>query len=173
MDGNLPDGPVVLYDDDHYYMGSVIAEKLQTEGLPVTLVTGADIVAEWSGNTGERRRVQKRLMELGVELLTAHDFEALDGNQAKFGCSYSGREIELEARAFVLVSCRRPHGALYRDLIAKQEDSELTCTIARIGDCDAPSNIAGAVYSGHKYAQELEAEPNAVSNVKFDRVFSA
>ena len=28
MDGKLPAGHVVIYDDDHYYMGSVLAELL-------------------------------------------------------------------------------------------------------------------------------------------------
>ena len=29
MAGNLPDGPTIIYDDDNYYMGSVIAEKIK------------------------------------------------------------------------------------------------------------------------------------------------
>ncbi len=52
-------GPVVLYDDDHYYMGAVLAEKLQTAGLEVSLVTPAGTVGEWSFNTEEQERTQK------------------------------------------------------------------------------------------------------------------
>jgi len=37
----LPKGEVLIYDDDHYYMGSVLAEKLIAEGHKVVLVTPA------------------------------------------------------------------------------------------------------------------------------------
>jgi dimethylamine/trimethylamine dehydrogenase len=47
MAGRLPEGRVVLFDDDHYYMGSVVAERLCAEGLPVTLVTPENKVAAW------------------------------------------------------------------------------------------------------------------------------
>ena len=39
MAGRLPAGPVVIFDDDQYYMGGVLAEKLRRDGIEVTLVT--------------------------------------------------------------------------------------------------------------------------------------
>ena len=39
---------VVLYDDDHYYLGGVLAELLAAEGKQVTLVTPAALVSEWT-----------------------------------------------------------------------------------------------------------------------------
>ena len=39
MDGELPEGRVVIYDDDHYYMGGVLAELLQGHGCQITIVT--------------------------------------------------------------------------------------------------------------------------------------
>ena len=39
MAGKRPVGPVIIYDDDHYYMGNVIAELLRGEGHDVTLAT--------------------------------------------------------------------------------------------------------------------------------------
>ena len=119
MAGNLPTGRVVIYDDDHYYMGSVLAERLRLEGLAVSLVTNANVISEWSGNTGERSRVQKRLMDLDVDLLTAHEFEGLEAGAVRFACSYSGRERMLPADALVVVSCRRPVDTLYHDLVAR------------------------------------------------------
>lgn len=41
----------------------------------------------------------------------------------------------------------------------------------RIGDCEAPSIIAAAVYSGHRYAQELDAGIDPDNRMKYDRVF--
>ena len=39
--GPRPEGPVLVYDDDHYYLGGVLAEKLRRDGLEVTLATPA------------------------------------------------------------------------------------------------------------------------------------
>ena len=39
MDGASASGSVVVFDDDHYYMGGVLAEQLSRGGLAVTLVT--------------------------------------------------------------------------------------------------------------------------------------
>ena len=36
MAGRLPTGPTVIFDDDHYYMGTVMAELLRDKGLPVS-----------------------------------------------------------------------------------------------------------------------------------------
>lgn len=171
MSGAEPDGPVVIYDDDHYYMGSVIAEKLLLEGRPVTLVTSGDVISEWSDHTGERSRVQRRLMELGVELLVMHELEDLDRGQVNFSCNFTDATKSFDAQSLVLVTCRRPNDAVYRDLMAKLDTgSSPLKTVQRIGDCNAPAIIAAAVYSGHKYAQELDAPAGEVA--RFDRVFS-
>ena len=53
MEGKLPTGPVVVFDDDHYYMGGVLAERLRRAGLEVTLVTPAELASIWTANTLE------------------------------------------------------------------------------------------------------------------------
>ncbi len=68
MAGAQPLGPVVVFDDDHFYLGSVLAEKLRLAGLEVTLVTPAAEVASWTRNTLEQHRIQCRLIEIGVKL---------------------------------------------------------------------------------------------------------
>ncbi|KZY29710.1 NADH:flavin oxidoreductase, partial [Roseovarius sp. HI0049] len=64
MDGSEPTGPVVIYDDDNFYMGGLMAEKLRADGHDVTFVTAAPEVAGWSHNTLEQHVVQKRLLEM-------------------------------------------------------------------------------------------------------------
>ena len=59
-------GRVVIYDDDHYYLGGVIAEKLRREGHEVLLVTPAATISSWSEWTLEQEQTQKLLIELGV-----------------------------------------------------------------------------------------------------------
>src|SRR5699024_8035800 len=46
MDGSRPEGHVVIYDDDHYYMGGVLAELLIANGNSVSLVTPAARVSD-------------------------------------------------------------------------------------------------------------------------------
>jgi len=159
-------GPVVLYDDDHYYMGAVLAEKLRTVGLDVTLVTPAGTVGEWSFNTEELARTQKRLLDLGVNILTARTVSGFDGDSAEITCVYTGKSIDQPASSMVTVTARSPNDELYRQLISDQEalaGSGIN-RVERIGDCRAPGIIAAAVYAGHRAAREMDApDPGGVS----------
>ena len=159
-------GPVVLFDDDHYYMGAVLAEKLQTMGLAVTLVTPAGTVGEWSFNTEEQVRTQRRLLNLGVNILTGKTVNAVDGDAAEIACVYTGKTFQQPAASLVTVTARKPHDALYRQLasdpVALKESG--IKSLDRIGDCRAPGIIAAAVYAGHRVAREMDGpHPSDVS----------
>jgi dimethylamine/trimethylamine dehydrogenase len=173
MGGRLPEGRVAVFDDDHYYMGAVIAERLHLEGLPVTLVTPEDKVGAWSTYTGEQVRTQRRLLELGVEIVTAHGLAAFDGREAVLSCVYTGRQSRIEAQSLVMVTARRPNIGLYRAvserLAAGAEGAPGSVT--RIGDCEAPAIIAAAVYAGHRYARELDMPEGDPARLPHDRVF--
>ena len=67
-----PEGPVLVFDDDHYYMGSVIAERLRRFGREVILVTPEPVVSAYTEFTLEQTRVQRGLIESGVQLVVAH-----------------------------------------------------------------------------------------------------
>jgi dimethylamine/trimethylamine dehydrogenase len=56
---------VLVYDDDHYYMGGVLAEVLLKAGCTVTLVTPSVKVSEWAANTLEQGFIQQRLLTRG------------------------------------------------------------------------------------------------------------
>ncbi len=159
MAGRLPEGRVVVFDDDHYYMGAVIAERLRAEATPVTLVTPADQVAAWGSFTAEQGRSQRRLLELGVEIVTAHGLSAFDGREATIACAYTGRERRIAADSVVMVTARRPNDALHRALSERLAAGVPAApkSLRRIGDCDAPAIIAAAVHAGHRYARELDA----------------
>src|SRR4029077_4698032 len=60
---------VMIYDDDHYYMGGVLAELLAREKFEVTIVTPAADVSNWMHMTMEQSRVQGRLLDLGVRIV--------------------------------------------------------------------------------------------------------
>ena len=62
MNDNLPKGNIIVFDDDHYYMGGVVAEKLALEGNHVTLITPSAFVSEWTLNTLEQAAIHRSLI---------------------------------------------------------------------------------------------------------------
>ncbi len=63
--GAVVKGPVVIFDDDHYFMGGALAEKLRQAGHEVTLVTPMATASSWTAMTDEQFFVQKRLAGAG------------------------------------------------------------------------------------------------------------
>ena len=173
MAGHLPEGATVVFDDDHYYMGSVVAERLRAEHVPVTLVTPGTKASAWGEQTYEQVGAQRRLLELGVHIITAHGLTTYDGRHALICCIYTGRVRSIAAEAVVTVTARNPDDALYRELerCIDTETGAAPRSLARIGDCEAPAIIAGAVFSGHRYARELDEVVNPDNRIKYDRVF--
>ncbi|MEB8385854.1 FAD/NAD(P)-binding oxidoreductase [Rhodobacteraceae bacterium KMM 6894] len=169
MDGKLPTGPTLVCDDDGYYMGGVIAEKIRAAGIDVTLCTESDSVSQWAAKTSERWRIRTHLMGLGGQLELAQTLSLFDGKIATLTCAYTGVEKQLPFTSVVMVSQRKPKDQLWHDLTAHAggDRAALPFTLKRIADCEAPAIIAAAVYAGHRYARELDAD---VPPLKHDRV---
>jgi dimethylamine/trimethylamine dehydrogenase len=113
------------------------------------LVTPSAMVSPWTENTDEQHLIQARLIEQGVRLETATVLESIQEGCVEVSCAYTGRRRRLEVASVVMVAEREPLDSLYSEL---QEQIEIT----RIGDCLAPGTIAMAVYSGHRYAREMD-----------------
>ena len=165
MAGERPEGPVVIYDDDHYYMGNVIAELLRAEGHAVTLATPALCVARWTEHTLEQVKIERRLVDLGVDILTRHRLEAVTDGAVELIETLKGTPVTLNG-ALVSVTARLPRDELYYELTADPDTlaGAGIKSVRLIGDCHAPATIAAAVYEGHRYARELDTEfdPDAV-----------
>jgi dimethylamine/trimethylamine dehydrogenase len=167
--GKYPTGKVMIFDDDHYYMGSVIAEKLIEQGCQVDFVTPYSEVASYTHHTMEQFRIQSRLMTLGVNVIPSRNIKAFDGTKVTLECGYTGNETDMSVDGLVMVTARLANDALYYELASNSDalaGAEIQ-SIARIGDCLAPGTIANAVYSGHKFAREFD-EP-APADVPFKR----
>ncbi len=162
MAGRMPDGPAVVYDDDSFYMGGAIAEKLRRAGLPVTLVTPENVVSAWCEYTSEQYQVQKNLLELGVKIETAYSLLSYDGSDVMISCTHTEHPQAIKADALIMVTARQPNDELYQALNQRLESESHTLfrSLRRIGDCEAPTIIAAAVYAGHRYARELDTEPD-------------
>ncbi|MSP03229.1 MAG: NADH:flavin oxidoreductase [Acetobacteraceae bacterium] len=164
MAGRAVAGPVLVYDDDHYYMGSVIAEKLARDGLSVTIVTPANEITAFGNDTLELERTARRLDELAVAMITHH--RLVEGGQGRIELAqvHTDRAMTLPAATLVLVTARLPDDALFHEL-ASNPDRLLAAgvaTVHRIGDALAPGAIVHAVYAGHRFAREFEAPSSGV-----------
>lgn len=159
MAGVLPASPVLLFDDDHYYMGSVLAEHLVARGVQVIFVTPAADVAAWTHNTLEQHRIQRRLLELNVTIVPSHTLVRCMPEGLVAGCVYTERTRFIPAASLLLVTSREPEQALYQALNSAPEQVRAAGigTLTLIGDCVAPGTIAAAVYSGHRMAREFDA----------------
>ena len=140
--------PVIIYDDDNYFMGGALAEKLRQAGHEVKLVTPMATASSWTTLTDEQFFVQKRLLEQGIKLVLLHGLKSHTPHEARLACVYTEREMVVPCETLVLVTGRVAADDLFAELDGRQ-------SVTRIGDCLAPSSIADAVYSGHRFAREF------------------
>jgi len=156
--GTSPTGRVLIYDDDHYYMGGVIAERCRQDNLRVSLVTPDSKVSSWTEYTLEQEKIQARLLSLDVELIVSHELSKVVEGSATFANVYdNNRRVEMAFDTLIMVTSRRSNDALYQELSGHSDKFK---TLLCIGDCLAPGTVAAAVYDGHLAARNLESEIN-------------
>ena len=173
MAGAEVKGPVVVFDDDHYYMAAVIAEKLRKEGNEVTFVTPLMELARWGENTLEFEFTMERIHGLGIEVITDHNITNIGGNGVDIVHLYADKGTRtIPCKSTVLVASRLPNDALYRELAADPAALEAAgiTTLERIGDCFSPGAIQVSTHAGHKFARELDAGPRPEVSYKLERV---
>ena len=172
MDGHGPTGGhVVLYDDDHFYMGSVMAELLVARGCTVSFVTPAAKVAEWTENTLEQGTIMRRLLSLGVTVITGKAPDAVTADAVTLACVWTGATTTLPADAVVMVTSRTPNDALWHDLVARRADWQEAGirSVRLIGDAAAPGPIAWATYDGRRFAEDLDEPDDRGDTPRFRR----
>jgi dimethylamine/trimethylamine dehydrogenase len=172
MAGARPDADhVLIYDDDHYYMGGVLAELLAREGRRATLVTPANGASSWTNATMEQHRVQRRLLELDVDIVASHAVVRTVRGGIDATCVFTQRERHIACEAAVFVTARLPLDTVYRELLARRADwaGAGLRSVQAVGDCLAPATIAAAVWEGRRYAEELDEESDRGDTVPFRR----
>jgi dimethylamine/trimethylamine dehydrogenase len=158
MTGGNPTGHVVIFDDDHYYMGGVMAELLIQKGCSVTLVTPAAYVSEWTLNTLEQHEIHRRLAKMGVTIDLNRGVTAIGKDYVETNCMFTDQPRSIECDAVLLVTSRLENNAVFNDLKAREaewSDAGIK-SVKLIGDANAPGPIAWATYAGHRYARELD-----------------
>jgi dimethylamine/trimethylamine dehydrogenase len=148
-------GRVLIYDDDHYFMASTLAERFRQQGHEVCLLTPESMVAQWTQNTLEQEKIQARLLDLEVDIRVSQEILAVSPGEATIANVYSAKHQSLvEFDTLVMVTSREPDDSLYQALLAHEERFQ---TLRAIGDCHAPGTVAAAVYDGHSAARHLQS----------------
>lgn len=156
--------PVLVYDDDHYYMGGVIAEHLHELGFAVSLATTESVISSWTVNTLEQEKIQSRLVSKKITLHTNRRISSIKGHNVELACTYGGGVIQNEYAAVIMVTARLPDTRLYDQLGSLRPDKAPdNTTLQCIGDCHAPSTIAAAIYQGHQYARSFGTSRSSYS----------
>ena len=173
MAGRIPEGlTVTLYDDDHFYMGSVLAELLVHKGNRVHFVTPAVKVAEWTDNTLEQATIMRRLMGMDVTFHFSKAPEAIGAAEITLGCTWTGRQSALPTEALVYVTSRRPNDGLFHATNALDWQGQGIRSLKLIGDAAAPGPIAWATYAGRAWAESLDM-PDQGDTLTFRREVAA
>ena len=155
LGGSAISGRVLIYDDDHYFMGSTLAERFRAQGHDVCLLTPESKVAIWTENTLEQDKIQARLLDLSVEIMVSQELLEVSAGRASVASVYSSSQrCEVAFDTLVMVTSRESDDGLYQALQAHAEKFQ---TLRSIGDCDAPSTVAAAVYDGHSAARHLQS----------------
>ncbi len=165
--GATLEGPVVIYDFDHYYMGNCLAEILRGKGLDVTIVTNASAVSAWTFMNNELAEIRSRMIELGVRIELENTVSAFANGAVELTSIYRDKTVRsIDCASLLVVGARKPNDAIYQELLAdpdKLADAGIK-GLRCIGDCRAPGAIVHAVYSGHECARTIDADgqPEAI-----------
>jgi len=165
-------GPVVVYDDDHYYMAGAIAERLALDGVDVTLMTPAPETCVWSQWTDEHHLLVPHLYEVGVKPLVLHKLTGFADGVVSAVHIGPNTESAIACGTLILATSRDPDDGLYRALKDDQTclDAAGIDSVTAIGDCLAPGLIVDAVYAGHRFAREFGTPNGGALRYRRERI---
>ena len=164
-------GPIVVFDDDQAYLGSVVADHLSERCEDVTLVTPGGVVSAWTVNTLEQERIQTALIRQGVKILVSRTVVSAGGDHVETACIFTGRTTPIPCATLVLVTERWPDTTLADALQERLADGPAgrVKSVQVIGDALAPGLIADAVYSGHLAARDFQRDPRLIGEDLYRR----
>ena len=156
--GKVPEGPVLVYDFDNYYLGGAIAELLAGQGLAVRYATPAGHASAWTIMTNEQPFVHQALHKLGVKITTQALLTEFTGAKATLSNIFTSEPEVLEAQSVVIVGLRLPNDDLYLSLQQREAEWKTAgiLSVDRVGDSLAAGALVHAVHAGHSWSQGLD-----------------
>ena len=152
------EAPIVIYDDEQGYLAGVLADHLSSNGCNITFVTPASLVSPWTESTLEQARVQKSLLNQGVEIICNKTIASGKGQSLLTQCVFTGNKTTIDCKTIIMVTERIPNCSLYDELIRQEEEFGESSKkyIKLLGDAEAPGLIADSIFSGHLAAENFE-----------------
>jgi dimethylamine/trimethylamine dehydrogenase len=158
--GAEPEGPVVIYDFDHYYMGSCLAEMLRQRGREVTIITPANAVSAWTFMNNELANIRVRMIELGIGTVFERHLTGFSDGEVQLVSIYGDGDVcSVDCGSLIVVGFRTGNDFLFKELNSDADRiaNAGIISVQSIGDCRAPGAIAHAVYSGHECARNIDS----------------
>jgi dimethylamine/trimethylamine dehydrogenase len=101
-----------------------------------------------------------------VTLHTLSRVTAFADGELTLAHQFTNAVTRLPCRSLVIIGARFANDALHAELT--REPAALAAagisSVSRIGDALAPGAIVHAVYSGHRFARELDADPASLGH---------
>lgn len=151
---------VLILENEAYFMGVSVAQKLAGEGHEVTFVTQAAEIANYMDYTLEAPMLHRDLDRLGVDIHTYTMLEKIEpGVCHAYDVWNPAHKTQFEVDTVVLCTARISDDELYRELKAdpdrlQQEGIE---GLYIIGDAAAPRMIVDSIFDGHRLAREIDS----------------
>lgn len=151
---------ILIYDDEHNYMGGVLAEHLARAGHAVTIVSPQPVISSWTNFTLEQPRIVGRLHALGVDMRPRQRIAAIDAGEVQLVAADTDAELaRIRPEAILLVTARHADDGLFQALIAAGADAG---RVHAVGDCVAPGTIQAATFAGHRIARKINGEGDGI-----------
>jgi len=165
------EAPIVIYDDEQGYLAGVLADHLSSNGCNITFVTPASVVSPWTESTLEQARVQKSLLNQGVEIICNKTIASGKGQSLLTQCVFTGNKTTIDCKTIIMVTERIPNCSLYDELIKQEEELGESSKkyIKLLGDAEAPGLIADSIFSGHLAAENFETPVEEIEKAIYMR----
>jgi dimethylamine/trimethylamine dehydrogenase len=162
---------VLILDNEAYFMGVTLAQKLAGEGHDVTFLTQRGEIAKYMEFTLEAPMMHRELHRLGVHIHPETMIEELEeGVVSAYNIWDPSHKERFEVDSVVLCTARLSDDELYREL--KADKAALTEngveSVYLIGDAAAPRMIVDSIFDGHRLAREIDS-PNPALPLPFIR----
>ena len=151
---------VLVLENEGYFMGASIAQKLAGEGHEVSLLTQAGDIAGYMEYTLEAPMLHRDLHRLGVSI---HPYTMVERFEPGVAHAYNvwdpGHRERFEIDSVVLCTARLSNDELYRELKSDKARSEQEGieAVYVIGGAAAPRMIVDSIFDGHRLAREIDS----------------
>jgi 2,4-dienoyl-CoA reductase-like NADH-dependent reductase (Old Yellow Enzyme family)/thioredoxin reductase len=155
--GDVPQGTVLVVDDEGFHAGPGLAQLLAEKGAQVELATAQAQIASNLTATLESGFVIRSLRASGVTLTTGVRVDEIADREVVLAELASGTTHSRKVDAVVLATRRLPDVSLVTDLrgVASQ--------VFVVGDALAPRGLAEAVFEGHRFARMVGQDAAATT----------